>query len=97
MSDAMNARNVRKTEVVGSTVMVGRNGSVANPHLWKKTLMFFSPFIGTAKLIKFCVRSAYRWIGVGRADEYEDLARQYRACRIGIDTCTESLRDDDQP
>lgn len=38
----------------------------------------------------------YYWIGIGgKADEDDELARQYRDCRIGIDTCTESLRDDD--
>lgn len=41
------------------------------------------------------IKRFYCWIGIGKADEDDELARQYRACRIGIDTCTESMRDDD--
>ena len=77
---ANNGRNV----TAGSKA-IARSGSVVK----REASKFKQPNIFQRALKNTCV-----WLGVGTADEDDELARQYRDCRIGIDSCTESLRDD---
>lgn len=48
-------------------------------------------------LVKRFVKRCYDWLGVGKADDYAEQAMQLRKCRLGMDKCTESMRNADNP
>lgn len=71
----------------GSKAVVVKSGSVAKT---KEMAKFRGP-----SLIRRLIRKTKSLLGIDKADQHEWYERQFRECRIGMDSCTESLSDNE--